>query len=51
MPEKKKHGFCTILGYAPLTAHLIIITENRTGGLVAQGESRDYRYDQRERQG
>lgn len=51
MPQKKKHGSCTILGYAPLTAHLIIITENRTGGLVAQGESRDYRYDQREKQG
>lgn len=41
----------SILGYPPLTAHLIINTENRTGGLVAQGESRDYGYDQRERQG
>lgn len=51
MPEKKKYGFCTSLGYTPLTAHLIITTENRTGGLVAQGESRDYGYDQRERQG
>nr|XP_034332381.1 uncharacterized protein LOC117691130 isoform X2 [Crassostrea gigas]XP_034332382.1 uncharacterized protein LOC117691130 isoform X2 [Crassostrea gigas] len=29
---------------------VIMLQENRTGGLVAQGESRDYRYDQRERQ-
>lgn len=51
--KKQRHRFCSILGYATLTAHLIIITENRTlsGGLVAQGESRDYGYDQRERQG